>query len=425
MEFCANLYDSIIFTCLIGRWGQKKTENLEKWKAGIITVILLMLNIEMAGRLQVHFVIPVFGDFLIIFLTGRYLFRLSGQESLTVFVLFYLVNFISVALAALMIEMIGGVGFDGWNDCESEARILYLITAKILLTLGIAALEFLRKKIIPLNRKLFLWVYIMLPSAVFAVCLYLIQCLLAQSVLDSESVTVVYLLILMLLFTIIILAVFVACAEVVKKENRQLQAMLRRERDSFKRLIAYERKAAKFKHDLKNKMLGIEYLLKAGKVGTGISRLEEMVKDYYSLEYDFSSNQYIWNIMIESKTAEEADRSLQLIQKIDLESLGKIDEVDFCIVLGNLLDNAFEAVKHAEDKMIQIVLTREKGFVYLEIDNTYRSEGNGRTERNMDRYVEHGFGLANIQEIVKKYNGRFEVEKKDQIFKVRVLLPCL
>ena len=425
MEFWANLFDSAVFALLVARWGEMRIKKSDIWKFIALTTGLLLLNIEMAGIGQMHFAVPMLVDLLIIFLTGRYLFRLTWQECLAVYILFYLVNFISVALAALIAEMFVEGGFEGWSDSYSKARLLYLIVAKLLLTMGIFILEVLRKKIFPLNRKLFLWVYMVLPFSVFAVCLYLIEKLFFHEVLDRESVMLVYLLILLLLFTVVFLAAFVACAEAEKREKRQLQELLQRERESLKRLIAYERKAAKFKHDLKNKMLGIEYLLKEGKVDIGIGKLEKMLQDYHALEYDFAASQYIWEIMIESKCAEEADAMPDMIREIDLKSLGKVDEVDFCVILGNLLDNAFEAVRDVENKVIRIVLTQDKGFIYLEIDNTYQKEAGRKKEGKVDRYVEHGFGMNNVQEIVKKYDGRFEVEKGDIVFRVRVLIPCI
>lgn len=424
MEFCANLFDSIVFALLAARWAEYRIRGRDIWKI-VVLAFLFLLNIEMAGIGQMHFAVPMLADFLIIFLAGRYLLRLSWQECSAIYVLFYLVNFISVALAAMITELLTEGGFEGWSDSYSGARALYLAVAKLLLTLGLLITEVLRKKILPLNKKLFLWVYMVLPFAVFAVCLYLIENLFSQAVLDRESVMLVYLLILLLLFTVVFLAELAACAEAEKKEKRQLQKLLQKERENFERLIAYERKAAKFKHDLKNKMLGIEYLLKEGKTDAGTDKLEEMLRDYHALEYDFAASQYIWNVMIESKCAKEEGAMPELIRKIDLKTLGKVDEVDFCVILGNLLDNAFEAVRAVENKVIRIVLTQDKGFIYLEIDNTYRKENGRKKAGNADRYVEHGFGMGNAEEIVRKYNGRFEVEKGDKVFRVRVLLPCI
>lgn len=217
-----------------------------------------------------------------------------------------------------------------------------------------------------------------------------------------------------------------------RQEKRKLIEMLHKEQENFRMLVSYERKANRFKHDLKNKVLGIQYLIREGRTEQAIRNLEETIQEYYDLDYDFTANQHIWNVIIGSKFAGEETGNIHLTKNIDLNHLGAVDEVDFGIIMGNLLDNALHAVKdeRVQNKEVQITLTGEKGFVYLEIRNTYIEKERVRNETLWDltaigRELEHGFGLSNIQALVKKYNGKFDVSQEGEYYISRILLPCI
>lgn len=228
---------------------------------------------------------------------------------------------------------------------------------------------------------------------------------------------------LFILFLLIIILILITKNKVIVAKNKQLEEMVRLERAGFRRLITYERKASRFKHDLRNQMLGIEYLLKAGKTDAGIDHLTELVHNFHALEYDFTSAGTIWNLLIECKISEYRAEDIRIARQINLQNIGSIDEVDFCIILGNLLDNAFQSVVTAQDKKIRIVLIQDKGFLYIEINNTCTRANSAKPVLNIGDRVEHGFGLQNVQEIVKRYGGKMEIEKLHNLFNVRIIIP--
>lgn len=224
---------------------------------------------------------------------------------------------------------------------------------------------------------------------------------------------------------IIIIAILIFKLQTLSSKTQQLEKIILLERKGFRRLIAYEKKTAKFKHDLRNQMLGIEYLLKTEKTDAGINHLMKLVHNFHALECDFSSANYIWNILIDYKISEYCNEAIEIIRDINLQNIGHIDEVDFCIILGNLLDNAFKGVLTAENRKIRIVLTQDKGFVYMEINNTCRNTDSIKPIHKIEEFVEHGFGLQNVQELVHTYGGKMEIEKKPSLFSIRIIIPNL
>ncbi|NLI89994.1 MAG: sensor histidine kinase [Epulopiscium sp.] len=99
---------------------------------------------------------------------------------------------------------------------------------------------------------------------------------------------------------------------------------------------------------------------------------------------------------------------------------------DITVVLGNLLDNAIEAVgKIEEDKYINIKLEYREGKFILEIKNSFNGviikEDDTICTSNLDK-ENHGIGLKSVKSVVEKYNGIMEIEYDESNFSVKVCI---
>ena len=104
-----------------------------------------------------------------------------------------------------------------------------------------------------------------------------------------------------------------------------------------------------------------------------------------------------------------------------------IDEMDLCVLFGNLLDNALEACERLpenEKRFINIQAQLVKRCFLLEVKNSCglpEAVKMGTTRKaNPD---EHGIGLGNIKDVVQKYGGVMDMEVKKNVFLISILLP--
>ena len=107
--------------------------------------------------------------------------------------------------------------------------------------------------------------------------------------------------------------------------------------------------------------------------------------------------------------------------------LGKqleVEDFDFCVMLGNILDNAIEACEKSEgERWIEVQSEIVKDFFLMEVKNsTDAKEIPGVSKVVLE---ERGIGLYNVKETVKKYNGAVNMEILDRTFAISVLLPAL
>jgi sensor histidine kinase regulating citrate/malate metabolism len=105
-----------------------------------------------------------------------------------------------------------------------------------------------------------------------------------------------------------------------------------------------------------------------------------------------------------------------------------ISEIDLCVIIGNLLDNAIEAcekVTDSDEKFIRISIGIKSMQLYVYVSNTAPggklTKVNGRFTTRKSGY--HGFGLVRIDKMVEKYRGYVKRSSEDGAFTTEILLP--
>ena len=104
-----------------------------------------------------------------------------------------------------------------------------------------------------------------------------------------------------------------------------------------------------------------------------------------------------------------------------------ISELDLCVILGNLFDNAIEAslALPAEERLIRIYVDRKGSQLYISFTNLTAS-GKRKKEGGVFRSTKgqgHGFGLVRLDAIVKRLGGYLTRGSEDGAFTTEILLP--
>lgn len=121
-----------------------------------------------------------------------------------------------------------------------------------------------------------------------------------------------------------------------------------------------------------------------------------------------------------------------------IEDLGCVPEVeinvpeqkfmsnfDLTVLLGNLLDNAVEALRKNQKKFLSIEIKYIKNILYISVYNSFNGVINKRGNRLLSLKEDkdsHGIGLSNVESIVNKYNGEMKIDSKDDIYKADIIL---
>ena len=105
----------------------------------------------------------------------------------------------------------------------------------------------------------------------------------------------------------------------------------------------------------------------------------------------------------------------------------KIRDFDINIVMGNLLNNAMEAMEKIKHKKFFLDISFEKNILFIHMENTY----NGKEKKKGEIFLTtksnkkiHGIGLKSIENVLEKYDGDiiYCPDKTKGVFKVDVML---
>lgn len=182
-------------------------------------------------------------------------------------------------------------------------------------------------------------------------------------------------------------------------------------------------------HDVRHMMRTIAALLKEAnfeEIGRLVSERRETLRN---MEQRTVCSHKVLNALLLERQDYADSQNIKLVLEIkEPLLLQNIDELDVITLMGNLLDNAIEAEKHAKKQegiLCQMRMTREGWHMLIQIENSFEEKPESRRPLPKLGRVgnKHGIGLSSVRESVKKYGGIMEWSKTQERYTVKILLP--
>lgn len=145
-----------------------------------------------------------------------------------------------------------------------------------------------------------------------------------------------------------------------------------------------------------------------------IKQLNEHLNNIISL---VDSNNKTINVIL----SEYLQSANSIFAKLNL-SLHVPDELpmtaaDLYIILGNALDNALDACLSVpeDERIISVNIFMHNNILFFELKNPYSENYTKIHQKEI-----HGYGIKNIKKCVEKYHGLIQIEKKNNIFTLKM-----
>lgn len=188
-------------------------------------------------------------------------------------------------------------------------------------------------------------------------------------------------------------------------------------------------KVRQFRHDFRHHIAAMEGLVYGGEY----SELEKYMGQLSQKDKELNQERirYTGNFMVDSIIFGITRE--QKFEKVDFQFNGGlpsnlgVKDIDICGVLANALENAMEACLKGNDRKAVIMKAGcYENMISFQIKNTYDSSrykalagGEFYSSKEGDG---HGYGIQNMERVVKSYNGRMEYNVDPEWVTVNIFL---
>lgn len=244
---------------------------------------------------------------------------------------------------------------------------------------------------------------------------------------------------LLLLLTSVILYLLVLRIGLLKHSleySATLEQMLSVQQKYYAALQEHQRELRRIYHDTKGRTRTMLGLLDSGLNDAAAEYARSMLQSARDPAMEMECDNQLLDALLSDRLGSAHRSGVEVTSCIMVPAVLEIDNVDLCILVENMLDNAVEACERmrvgnvaagtdAPRRFIDIDIRMRGPFLCLYVANSY----DGHCICEKDRYISvkpdpesHGLGVTNMRRIVEKYRGRLKIEHDDQVFSVMALL---
>lgn len=183
-----------------------------------------------------------------------------------------------------------------------------------------------------------------------------------------------------------------------------------------------------WRHDYHNHLQTLKAHLKLKQNEEAGKYLDRLENDLDDINYLIESGNVNLDAILNSKLSLALKENITIHCKAEVPNILVVSELDLCVLIGNLIDNAVEACQkmtESNDKrFIRLYIGTLKKQLYISVTN-----GTEEAERKIDEdYIStkrgnHGHGLKRINNIVEKYEGYINRKNEPGVFVTEIMLP--
>lgn len=182
-----------------------------------------------------------------------------------------------------------------------------------------------------------------------------------------------------------------------------------------------------WRHDYRNHIQVMKSYAADGDIKAIDEYLDGLDSDLSSVEKVIRTGNRMTDAILNSKISLARSKEIKVISDTHIPVALTASEIDLCIIIGNLFDNAIEASLSLPKpkRLIRIYMEMKGQQLYMSFTNMtavkkqFKLNGIFKTNKGDG----HGFGLIRIDDIVARYKGYISRNSEDGVFTTEILLP--
>lgn len=206
--------------------------------------------------------------------------------------------------------------------------------------------------------------------------------------------------------------------------EKEKNALLEHDYQTLKNMYAAN---AKLFHDFQNHIDAVYHYLLKNHTAEAARYIENLCSPIQEITQAAWVGDEAVDYLINSKIALAASQNIQVGTNIEFPRRTNIQSADLVAILGNLLDNALEAISNLEDRFrfVNLTIRRINDMLVIKVENgcsAAPAEMNGSLQTSKADKTLHGWGLQSVRTAAGRYDGTVETEYSNHIFRAVVTL---
>jgi len=181
-------------------------------------------------------------------------------------------------------------------------------------------------------------------------------------------------------------------------------------------------------HDYRNHLQTMKIFAQEGDLQSVLNYLDELGRDLQEAgPNQLRTGNKMCDTILNSKIALAEANNIKVTAEANIAIELSISQIDLCIIIGNLMDNAIEACMDLseEERVIRIYMEMKGTQLYMSFTNTSAGK---RSKKIAGRFATtkgegHGFGLVRVDNIVERHSGYISRNSEEGAYSTEIMLP--
>lgn len=181
-----------------------------------------------------------------------------------------------------------------------------------------------------------------------------------------------------------------------------------------------------WRHDWHNHIQALCAQLDSGEYEKARSYLDEINQSILTIDTVLKTGNTMADAILNSKISLMKSKEIEVEAEAQVPASLSVPDVDLCIIIGNLLDNALEACAKLEpgNRFVHIYIHVKGAMLYMSFTNSA-----GKKQPKIGNLFlsskgsDHGFGLKRVDSLVEKNGGYLTRASEDGGYTTEVTLP--
>ncbi len=183
-----------------------------------------------------------------------------------------------------------------------------------------------------------------------------------------------------------------------------------------------------WRHDYHNHIQTMKAYISLNQIAEMKNYLDKLDTDLTSVDTVLKTGNIMVDAILNSKISLAMSRNICINAKAIVPEHLEVSEIDLCVIIGNLLDNAMEAClkqPNESERFIRVYIGKFKEQLYISVSNSMAGEvrKSGKTYLSSKDSATHGFGLMRVDRITEKYGGFVNRQHEEGVFATEIMLP--